>query len=106
MNSIAKLHVIQSEDGKDGHFHYMAGNEVESLESIPDGMERWEVPAQTYAVFPCTLKSIHETYQYIFKTWLPQSKYERADGPDFEFYSEEIDPDTGKEDLFIYMPVN
>jgi AraC family transcriptional regulator len=88
-----------------GRFQYMAGHEVENLDAIPEGMERWDVPAQQYAVFPCTLQTIHETYEYIFKTWFIQSEYERGDGPDFEFYSEEFDAATGKENLYIYMPV-
>ncbi|MFQ5436468.1 MAG: GyrI-like domain-containing protein [Anaerolineae bacterium] len=50
-------------------------------------MESWDVPAQTYAVCPCTLKNIPETCKYIFGTWLPQLKYERGDGPDRIVYS-------------------
>ncbi len=90
---------------EDGRFHYMAGHEVEDVGAIPDGMEKWDVAEQQYAVFPCTLQTIQETYEYIFKTWLIQSEYERGDGPDFEYYSEEFDPATGKENLYIYLPV-
>jgi predicted transcriptional regulator YdeE len=88
----------------DGRFHYLAGFEVTKAADLPDGMEKWDVSEQQYAVFPCTLKTIHETYQYIFETWLPQSGYTRADGPDFEFYGEEFDMETG-EGMSIYLPV-
>jgi predicted transcriptional regulator YdeE len=88
----------------DGRFHYLAGYEVSETTDLPADMEKWDIPEQQYAVFPCNLKTIHETYQYIFETWLPQSGYTRADGPDFEFYGEEFDMATG-EGLAIYLPV-
>lgn len=87
-----------------GRFRYLAGYEVTEETNTPRDMERWDVPEQQYAVFPCTLKTIHTVYQYIFETWLPQSGFARADGPDFEYYSREFDPATG-EGMAIYMPV-
>ena len=87
-----------------GRFHYLAGFEVTTALDLPPGMEKWDVPQQQYAIFPCTLKTIHETYQYIFDTWLPQSGYARADGPDFEFYGEEFNMATG-EGMAVYLPV-
>ena len=87
-----------------GRFHYLAGFEVTTAPDLPPGMEKWDVPQQQYAIFPCTLKTIHETYQYIFDTWLPQSGYARADGPDFEFYGEEFNMATG-EGMAVYLPV-
>lgn len=89
---------------EDGRFHYLAGFEVSAAQDLPPGMEKWTVPEQQYAIFPCSLKTIHETYQYIFETWLPQSGYTRADGPDFEFYGKEFDMATG-EGMAIYLPV-
>ncbi len=89
---------------EDGRFHYLAGFEVTDITDIPDGMEQWHVAEQTYAVFPCTLQTIQQTYQTIFETWFPQSGYQKADGPDLEFYSETFDPATG-EGMAIYMPV-
>lgn len=87
-----------------GRFHYLAGFEVTEAAKLPADMEKWDVPEQQYAIFPCSLKTIHETYHTIFETWLPQSGYTRADGPDFEYYGEEFDMETG-EGLAIYLPV-
>lgn len=95
---------ICGEMEENGRFHYLAGFEVTETGDLPDGMEKWDVPEQQYAVFPCSLKTIHETYQYIFETWLSQSGYSKADGPDFELYGEEFDMDTG-EGMSIYLPV-
>ena len=90
----------------DGRFHYLAGFGVSEVADVPEGMEAWDVPVQTYAVFPCKLSTIHEAYQYAFETWLPQSDY-RYDqkGIDFELYTEEFDPQTGEVAMYVYVPV-
>lgn len=38
------------------------------------------------------------------ETWLPQSDYQRSDGPDFERYDASFDPDE-KGPLTIYIPI-
>lgn len=89
---------------ENGRFHYLAGYGVTDTSNLPSGMETWDVPPQKYAIFPCTLDTIHQTYQYIFDTWFPQSGYQKAEGPDFEWYGENFDVETG-EGMAIYMPV-
>ncbi len=88
----------------DGRFRYLAGYEVGAGSELPEDMKTWQVPEQTYAVIPCTLKTIHETYQYAFQTWLPQSEYDHSPGPDFEYYDDEFDPLEGT-GLSVYIPV-
>ena len=65
---------------EDGRFRYLAGYEVKPGSDLPDNMENWDVPEQTYAVFPCTLQTLHETYNYAFQTWLPQSPASDSSG--------------------------
>ena len=90
----------------DGNFRYLAGFAVSKVENVPQGMTVWEVPAQTYAVFPCTLKTIHEAYKYAFETWLPKSDYTYTKGPDYEYYDEKFDPEDAEHyTLHIYIPV-
>ena len=89
----------------EGIFEYVAGIEVTSTEGIPPGMVAWEVPEQKYATFPCTLQTIGEAYSYALKTWLPQSKYQRAEGPDFELYDESFDPSVEGSQFHIYIPI-
>jgi len=55
---------------------------------LPQGMQVWDVPAQTYAVFPVQLKTIHETYRNAFEAWIPAAGYQHTNGPDFEYYDE------------------
>jgi predicted transcriptional regulator YdeE len=90
---------------EDGAFKYVAGFGVDDAADIPEGMVSWEVPEQTYAIFPCTLKTIHETYKYSFKTWLPQSDYQAGDGPDFELYDENFNPEVEGSEMYIYVPI-
>jgi AraC family transcriptional regulator len=82
---------------------YMAGNPVTGVAELPTGMSRWDLPANTYAVFPATLHTIGETFGYIFNTWLPTANHQLAAGPYFERYPETFGPDNDA--LAIYIPV-
>ena len=85
---------------------YIAGAEVSRVEKIPAGMMSMTVPAQKYAVFPCTLGALGATYRYITEEWQPRAGYTHAEAPDFELYDEEwdaSDPQHGK--LSVYWPI-
>ncbi len=58
---------------------YIAGLEVAQADEIPAGMMSMSVPAQKYAVFPCTLGAIGATYRYITEEWQPKTGHEHAD---------------------------
>lgn len=90
---------------EDGAFSYVAGVEVSATDALPEGMVAWEIPAGQYAVFPCTLKTIGETYKYAFETWLPASEYNHHPAPDFEYYDETFNPDDPASLLYIYIPL-
>lgn len=92
-------------DQETGMFDYMAGNVVEKVADLPAGMTRWEVPANTYAVFETTLPTIGEAFGYIYNTWLPTSGYQPVAAPSFERYGESFNPDDGNSTLEIYIPV-
>jgi AraC family transcriptional regulator len=97
--------VCDNEDESTGVFDYIAGLPVTDVSEIPEGMIHWEIPEQTYAMFTCTLSGIHEAFAYAYKTWLPQSGYQRADGPDLELYDEEFEPESGRDKMYIYIPI-
>lgn len=86
-------------------FDYLAAVEVTSDKDLPAGMVVWEIPAQTYAVYPCTLPTIPEAYHYVYGTWLQKSGYRRAPGPEFEYYPAEFNPDDPSSRLDIYVPI-
>ena len=87
-------------------FFYTAAVEKSAfLENIPQEFEVIKIPAKTYAVFPCSLSKIAQTYAYIYSTWLQSSEYAPDGELDFEMYGSEFlcsDPES----LFhIYIPV-
>ena len=75
------------------------------LPAVPDGMVSWNIPTQTYAVFPSTLPQIGETWTEAYQQWLPQSGYQRAVGPEFELYDEKFNPQDPAAVLYICVPI-
>ena len=86
-----------------GGMDYMAGNPTSDTTELPSGMARWDVPANTYAVFDTTLSTIGQTFDDIFSKWLPTSGYQQVAAPYFEQYPETFSPATPA--LEIYIPV-
>lgn len=72
---------------------------------VPEGFRVWEVTPTLWAVFKCIgtdENCIGETWDKIFKEFLPGSDYNMLDADDFELYAE-----NGEEDYFceIWIPV-
>ncbi len=88
-----------------GEFDYMAGLQVSSTEDIPAGMAAYDVPAQTYAVFPCTIPTLRPVFDQIYGVWLPSSGYARTAGPELELYDETFDPREPASEFDVYIPV-
>jgi len=93
-------------DGKGG-FEYIAGVEISKLDDLPDKYRWVEVQPQHYAVFEHkgSLDTLPQTFQYIWKTWLPQSGHQAADAPEFERYSEDFNPKLNTGVLEIWLPL-
>lgn len=88
-----------------GNFRYLAAMGVSDATHIPEGMQVWQAPEQMYAVFPCTLPSLGETYRYAFETWIPGSEYQYNGSYDFELYDEDFDAEKQDSPMFVYVPV-
>ena len=86
-------------------FDYLAGFPVEPGASPPPGMASIEIPAQTYAVFPCTLKTLMQAIHQANHVWLPASAYEHSGGPELEYYGDEFDPADPASRMDFYVPV-
>lgn len=89
------------------YYSFLSGEEVSSLDAIPEDMTGELIPPGTYAVFtvkggPLPYKVI-ETYQYIYNTWLPESDYQWVNRPSYNYYENA----TGRSDsvIKIYVPV-
>ena len=89
-------------------FSYGIGCFANKINGIPDGFEKWTIPAYTWAVFKCVGAmpgAIQSMWKRIYNEWLPQAKYEIAPSYDFEYYTEgdNSSPDYISE---IWVPVN
>ena len=73
--------------------------------TVPEGYSIWEVKPTLWAVFKCIgndAACIGETWNRIFKEFLPSSDYSMLDDTDFELYPEE---DNAEYFCEIWIPV-
>lgn len=82
---------------------YLAAIPVADDATVPEGMVRWEVPTQTYAVFDCTLATISQTIMAVYSDWLPGSGYTRGSGPELERYDETFE--LPEKPLTFWLPI-
>ncbi|MCD2347755.1 AraC family transcriptional regulator [Clostridium guangxiense] len=69
-------------------FDYSIAVEGDKLDGI-DNYKVIEVPKLSFAIFECIgpmPNAIQEVTKRIFAEWFPATKYEHADGPEFEIY--------------------
>lgn len=91
-----------------GDFSFLIGEEVQQFEEkLEDGFMNFEIPAGQYAEFEANGPAglVQEVRDFIYGTWLPNSNYERKEGPDFEVT--DVINSTFPDDLRIkiYIPL-
>lgn len=88
-----------------GNFDYIAGVAVSDFDNLPAEFARTRVPAQTYAIFEHRghVTAIKQTYEAIWRDWLPRSGRKPADGPTLELMDQRFDPATGNGVLEIWL---
>jgi AraC family transcriptional regulator len=95
----------------DGGFRYMAGVEAAPDAKLPEGLELWPVPEQTYLVFRQTLDAgelhpqMRAATEAIWSKILPTAPYKLANGPDFEAYAENFAPGKAGAVVEYYLPI-
>jgi predicted transcriptional regulator YdeE len=93
---------VNFDDG--GVTEYLAGMAVEGVEEAPGGLTVRDVPGGGYAVFECTVSTIHDAYEHICHKWLPASEHQQDPSrPCFERYPP--DTTTGESPVLIHIPV-
>lgn len=78
---------------------------VASGQPAPEGMDSYEIPAFTWAVFPgegACPAAIQELEKRVVTEWLPTSGYEYDNGPDLEVY---LTPDPQNAKFEVWIPV-
>jgi AraC family transcriptional regulator len=90
-----------------GHFDYIAGIEVSSFTDLPPELGRVRIPEHRYAVFSHRdhVSTLRSTVYAIWNKWLPASRHQVADAPDFEKYDENFNPQTGTGTVEIWVPI-
>lgn len=91
----------------DTPFTYMAGWAVSKVEDVPEGWSVREIPAADYAVFEHkgSLDTLNQTYDAIFREWMPGSEYDVAQHDDFEVYDERFMFGKPESIMEIWMPI-
>jgi AraC family transcriptional regulator len=97
--------VMDNYEESSGEFDYLASVRVVKIEDLPEGMDSWVVPENRYLVFTFPFGSINESYKHIFGSGFPESGYERAQGPEFEYYPEEFDPKDSNSNMMLFIPI-
>lgn len=85
-------------------FQKWATLEVSNFDNIPSDMEPFTLPGGLYAVFE--LKG-HDTaiFEYIFRTWIPNSDYILDNRPHFEILGEKYKKDSPDSEEEIWIPI-
>ena len=88
-------------------WQYIMGDVVTCFDTIPEGLNGYEIPAGTFAVFPIKAKfkflwglEIARMKRYIFTNWLPNSEY-KPTGCDFEYHDERSTGRNPSIDLYV-----
>lgn len=92
----------------DGQFSFMVGEEVQELNTeLENGFVNIEIPEGKYAEFKVngTSDSVQNIRRFIYGTWLPNSNYERDDGPDFEVTDVLNSTFPNEMKMKIYIPI-
>ena len=89
-------------------FRYMIADHLQEEAAAERNLEEYEIPAHTWAVFPCRGPmplALQEVDRKIFSEWLPASRYELSEGYNIEYYSNAADYKEGTSDPEYYAEV-
>ena len=81
--------------------------EVTTYETVPEGMQTFDLAGGLYAVFLYrgNEQGAARAFQYIFGTWLPHSGYEVDQRPHFELLGPKYAPGSPLSEEEIWIPV-
>jgi len=99
--------VVQQSKQNPEQLEYYAAIEVNSLNTVPDGMASIVIPPATYAKFTHQgdVKNINNTVNYIYSSWLLQSGMTHTYGADLEYYGADYHPTSDKSVMHYAIPV-
>lgn len=83
------LTISHSGNFTEDNLEFIAGLPVTSVDHLPEGMMSYSFPEQQVAIFDvASVKNdtVGKTMDYIYGYWLPNSKYKRGQGNDYELF--------------------
>lgn len=89
-------------------FRYMIADDLIEEQVGAKNLEVYEIPAHKWAIFPCRGAMplpLQEVNRRIFSEWIPENKYEIAEGFNIEYYSDPADFKGGTQDPEYYAEV-
>ena len=88
-------------------FEKWAVVEVADYETVPTGMETFDLPGGLYAVFlhKGAAATAAKTFGFIFRQWLPNSDYVLDNRPHFEVIGAKYKNDSPDSEEEIWIPV-
>ena len=88
-------------------FVYICSVQVSSFDDIPEGMIARELPEQMYAKFTHRgpVANLEQTLKYIWGSWLPKSKYDYVEKPDFELYLPGFNVADPNSEIYLHIPI-
>jgi predicted transcriptional regulator YdeE len=86
-------------------FKYLAGIPVSAEAQVPNGMERWIVPAQTFIAVKCQLATLMPAVE-CWNRWVSRSAdFEYAGGIEFEWYPPGYHEAPDKNWMYYCFPI-
>jgi len=95
------------ESDDDVSFVYVCSVAVSCFDDVPEGMTTRELPEQMYARFTHRgpVANLEQTLRYIWGSWLPKSKFDYLEKPDFELYRPGFNDANPENELYLHIPV-
>ena len=99
--------VVRQASSDDELLEYEAAIAVKSLQALPPGMVRVQLPAACYAIFTHQgpAKDIDHTVNYIYSTWLAQSGKRHTYAADLEIYDAQYHPTSSESVMYYGIPI-
>ena len=99
--------IIQQTQEKTDLLEYFAVAEVSKTASIPQGMVGFTLPESRYAKFTHkgVVNTLDNTVNYIYSSWLLQSKYQHNYQADIEIYGEKYHPTAQSSEMHYAIPI-
>ena len=98
--------ICMDDNGPDVEFDYWIADNYIPWQEIPAGCKSLVIPAGTWAVFPCKLKTLQDTNTKMWKEWLPNCREYRLSGSyNLEVYGPPWEEDPGESYVELWLPV-